>query len=289
MIIYRTPDGERRVRDWCLGALAAGLPGGGRRVLDTPIGPTHATLAGTSGPPVVLVPGTNLNAATSIPLVTRLADHHRVIALDVPGQPGLSTGERPTGDRFRSYRDWLDHVLAELATEPVVLVGESLGAAIALCATPGPRVRALVIAAPAGLGFARISGRTLAASVPWLLKPTPARSHRLLAMMSGGARVEEQDQLAGWLTLATRHARTSLAPGPLPSPVLTSWRTTPRRVLVGDRDPFYPASRVQGPAARVLGTTVTVLPGCGHLLSHQAPDAIADAVRTASSPDEPTV
>jgi pimeloyl-ACP methyl ester carboxylesterase len=279
--IYRTPAGEHRIRDWCRHTLAARLPDARSCLLDTPLGPTHITRAGESGPPVVLVPGTNFNAATSIPLVSRLAARHRVTVLDVPGQPGLSTGVRPSDDRVRSYRAWLDHVLATLATEPVVLVGESLGAAVALCATPGPRVRALVTVAPAGLDAARLSGAVLAVSLLWLLRPTPLRSHRLLTAMSGGASIDDQDHLAEWLTLAARDARTSLAPRPLPGPVFTAWRTTPRYVLVGARDPFFPPRRLGGPVTRLLGTSVTVLPGCGHLVSHQDPDAVTQVVSSA--------
>ena len=151
-------------------------------------------------------------------------------------------------------------------------------------------MRSLVTVAPAGLEAARLSARTLAASLPWLLRLTPVHSRRLLSAMCGGPRlgdtVDDQDRLVEWLTLV---ARPSLAPRPLPGPVLTGWRSTPRQVLVGDRDPFFPPHRLDGPAARLLRTPLTVLPECGHLASHQAPDAIALAVDQACSADEPTV
>ena len=277
MDIYRSETGRAAVGAWCADELDRRLPSAHRRVVDSPLGPTHLTTSGAGRQDLVLLPGTNMNAATSVPVIRALAGRFRVTVPDLPGQPGLSTGERPRADLVGVYRDWLDHVLATVSEGPVLLVGESLGTAVALCATPHSQVAGLVLAGPAGLTDARISPGTLWASLPWLLRPTPARSARMLAAMYGDGVVADHDHLVEWMTLAARHTRSSLAPPPLPAPVITRWRAAPCRVLVGEHDRLFTPRRVQPPAAGLLHASTTIIPRGGHLLSHTNPHAVADA------------
>lgn len=73
-----------------------------------------------------------------------LARDHRVVLVDLPGH-GLS--ELPDPLTLRAAAGMLDHALAELGNEPVVLVGHSVGGLVcaeeAICAPE--RVRALVL------------------------------------------------------------------------------------------------------------------------------------------------
>lgn len=278
MDIYRTDSGRTAVRAWCADQLERRLPSASRRIVDSPLGPTHLTSAGTGPQDLVLLPGTNMNAATSIPLVRALAGTCRVTVADLPGQPGLSAGRRPRVDLVEGYRSWVDHVVATVGgAGPVLLAGESRGAAVALCASPGPRVGGLLLAAPAGFVDARVSPAILRASLPWLLWPTPARSARMLSAMYGDAVVADHDRLVDWMTLVARHTRSSLSPSPLPDRVVLGWRGTPCRLLVGAHDRFFAPRRVRPAATGLLQATTTVVPGGGHLLSHTDPDAVAGA------------
>lgn len=284
MDIYRSEHGRQVLQDRCRAEIERRLPSARRRTIGSPLGATHLTDCGDRGPRVVLVPGTNFCAATSVPLVDALAGVCRVTVVDVPGQPGLSSGVRPVGDLVGRFRGWLDAVLAGVGDGPVVLVGESRGAALSLCASPGPRISGLVLAAPAGLVGARVTPAVAGASLPWLLRPTPARSARVLACLTGGARVPDHDLLADWLTLVARHARSSLAPAPLPTAVLTQWRDTPVSVVLGERDTFFPHRRMTVPARRLLDATTVVVPRGGHALSHTDPAAIVRAVAQIAAP-----
>ena len=49
------------------------------------------------------------------------------------------------------------------------------------------------------------------------------------------------------------------------------------RVLVGERDVFFPPALLAGPARR-LGATLEVIPDAGHLLVDQRPDLVAAAI-----------
>ncbi|ALL79161.1 hypothetical protein AD006_26330 [Pseudonocardia sp. EC080610-09] len=275
--IYRSEPGRRIVQDWCRGVLDRHLPAAERQVVGTSLGHTHLTTVG-DGPRVLLLPGTNFGVAASVGLVTELAATHRVTVPDLPGQPGLSSGVRYRDDRVTRHRRWFAEVQAHLGTEPMVVVGESLGAAVALCAEPAPRITGMVLVAPAGLVTARVDPGVLTAALGWTLRRTERWSDRLLGTMDGGATVPERDRLIEWMTLVARHARTSLAPAPLPTPVLTGWGRTPFRVLAGAGDRFFPAHRLAVPARRMLGTETTVVAGAGHLLSHSASGAVVAAV-----------
>ncbi|WP_060577203.1 alpha/beta fold hydrolase [Pseudonocardia sp. EC080610-09] len=250
------------------------LPLADRRIVGTSLGPTHLTSVG-EGPRVLLVPGTNFSAASSIGLVTALAGTHRVTVADLPGQPGLSSAERCGDDLVRRHRCWFAEVHAHLAEEPMIVVGESLGAAVVLCADPDPRIAGLVLVVPAGLVAARVDPGVLAAATGWTLRRTERWSDRLLHTMDGGATVPDRARLIEWMTLVARHARTSLAPVPLPASVLTRWRSTPCRVLAGPGDRFFPAGRLVVPARRMRDAETIRVDGTGHLLTHTAPRAVA--------------
>src|SRR5689334_9591220 len=103
-------------------------------------------------PPIVLVHGLGGSAASFSLLAARLLTaSRRVLVLDLPGhgRNRLRRGEEAAGLTDQALA--LGAVLADVG-EPVVLVGNSLGGALALhaaAAVPG-RVRAVVGLSPAG-------------------------------------------------------------------------------------------------------------------------------------------
>lgn len=128
-----------------------------RTVVDAGGAQTHVVSAGTGATTVVFVPGTNFNAAASLPLATALvAAGHRVSLLDVPGQPGLSSGGRDLcGGRLSWYGTWLDEVIDETSPGSVVVMGHSFGAAIALSGA-SRHIERLVLVSPGGLTGLRL-------------------------------------------------------------------------------------------------------------------------------------
>jgi pimeloyl-ACP methyl ester carboxylesterase len=247
--------------------------------LDTSLGRTHLTWAGAAGEAVCLyLPGTNFNAATSLPLLTSLSSRWRVASVDLPGQPGLSTAVRPA-DEVEGYGRWLAEVLAHVQHQhpgvPLVVAGHSRGAAAALLANPAD-VGGLVLVSPAGLAKVRLTPRVLWLSLAWLLRPTPVRSKRLVTLMLGG-RGARPEPLTEWLTLVAKSTRTTGAPDPLPSEILDRWCGHNVTALVGERDVFFTPSALATPAAR-LGARMSVVPDAGHLLTDQRPDLVVAAI-----------
>jgi pimeloyl-ACP methyl ester carboxylesterase len=275
--LYRSSAGERRIRTWCAERLAAWPVPHRSSTVETSLGETHLVGAGEGETVCVYLPGTNFNAATSLGLLEHLAARSRVVAVDLPGQPGLSASTRPRPET-EGYATWLGEVLARVRSEHagarLVVAGHSRGAAVALS---GPAdVDGLVLLSPAGLVGVRLGIGVMRTALPWMLRPTAVRSTALLRLMSGPASSPDPG-LAEWLTLAAQESRTTGAPGPL-TDLVTRWRGRPVRVLVGEHDCFFPPERVSRAARELLDVEAEVLPGLGHLAVEEAPAQVAKAV-----------
>ncbi|GAA2245368.1 alpha/beta fold hydrolase [Streptomyces amakusaensis] len=232
---------------------------------------THVTTAGPEGTPVVFVPGTNFCAAASLPLASALVDAgHRVLLPDIPGQPGLSSGERgPAAGRMSWYGTWLSEVIEQTATGPVTVMGHSFGAAIALSSTSS-RIERMILVSPGGLTRLSVPPRLLAASAAWFLRPTAASSRGLLRAMHVPGR-QPREELVEWMTLVARHSRSSGAPA-MAEP---SRSTYPRQVVSGAHDVFLPADRLRRAVRTRLGLKLDVMAEAGHLLVEEHPHHLA--------------
>jgi pimeloyl-ACP methyl ester carboxylesterase len=190
--------------------------------------------------------------------------------LDLPGQPGLSAGDRPGRDRSAWYGRWLAEVLAQTVTRPVIVVGHSLGGAIAL-ACDSPFIGGRLLVSTAGLARTKITPAVLGATLPWMLRPTPTRGAALLGhLLAPGHR--PPPSLVDWYTLIARHTRSSLAPPVLPARLLARRKSVPCIVATGEYDVFLPPERLQRPAARHLTTRLRVISGAGHLVTDEHPE-----------------
>lgn len=138
-----------------LGRYALRRRGFATRWVQTASGRIHAYDAPGRGtlPTTVLLHGIGSNATPFAPVMTRLAPHvRRIVAPDYPGH-GFSPrawSTLTTQALFESVTAALDAVLG--ADEPAVLVGNSLGGAVALhyASVRPERVRGLVLLSPGG-------------------------------------------------------------------------------------------------------------------------------------------
>ncbi|MER7080907.1 Pimeloyl-ACP methyl ester carboxylesterase [Saccharopolyspora kobensis] len=273
--LYRNERGRKAIERWCTDQLDAWPVPHRRGLISANDATTHLVTAGTGPRTAVFVPGTNFCAASCLPLATALAARCRVVLADLPGQPGLSSGRRiPAPQRHSWYGRWLAEVLDQVTGSPVVLVGHSLGAAIAL-ATASPLVSRQVLLSPGGLIRARITPGIAAASASWLLRRRPVDSARLLTTMLAPGDLP-RPELVEWMTLIARHARSSLDP----APAVVADRAVERVVAVGDHDRYFPSGPLAAAARRTLGLPLSVLPSAGHLITEGRPDRLADLIAT---------
>ncbi|HZU85406.1 MAG TPA: alpha/beta fold hydrolase [Polyangiaceae bacterium] len=136
-----------------IGRIALRRRGVASRRVSTPRGVIHVYDARGSGdlPTVVLLHGLGSAATFFGPLIEQLRpDVRRVVAPDYPGHGFSEAGAAPLTPA--SLFEAVVCALDALVREPIILVGTSLGGAVALhyaLARPG-QVRALVLVSPAG-------------------------------------------------------------------------------------------------------------------------------------------
>jgi pimeloyl-ACP methyl ester carboxylesterase len=272
--IYRTPAGGDRVRERYAVTLRAWPVAAEHRRVPTRQGETFVVACGRAeAPPLVLLHGSGTNAAMWMSDVATFADHFRVFAVDVIGEPGLSAPARPPLDS-EAYALWLDDVLAGLGVSRTAIVGASLGGWLAVdyaIRRPG-RVTRLALLCPGGIGRQRW-GWVLTAL---LLKPFGRWGlRRTLRTVAGLDMAGAEAFLDGMVR--THHEflprRERL---PVFSDAALRGLTMPLLAIVGERDAMLDsADTARRLAAAAPAASVRVLPGVSHSNVGQAEDVLA--------------
>src|SRR5580704_4388379 len=150
-----------------LGRAALRRRGLGARNLETALGPVHCYDGPGKGslPTVVLLHGIGSSATPFAPLMALLQPHvRRIIAPDYPGH-GFSA-QPPTAITPEALFEAMAGALDGVLDEPAIVVGNSLGGALALhyAITRPERVARLVLLSPAGARSTDEEWRQLVAS-----------------------------------------------------------------------------------------------------------------------------
>lgn len=284
--IYKSAGGQQRIRDWCVGELQSWNVPHERRFVVAHGVETHVVSAGGGDVTVVYLPGTNFNAASSLPLAKVMAGRYRVVLVDLPGQPGLSHGHRDASTRNSQWCGrWLDEVLAQVASGLIVVMGHSYGGAIAMSST-SPLIGGRLLISTAGLSRLRISIPILVAAGAWSVFPRPSTSARLLRLMLAPGH-QPRPALVEWMTLLATHCRSSGSPSLVP-PHRTK---APTAVAVGAHDVFLPPASLRTVVRERFGNELTVVPSSGHLVVEEAPQelmAVLDTVVEEMTPRSST-
>jgi pimeloyl-ACP methyl ester carboxylesterase len=252
---------------------------------------------GTSGTPVVLVPGAFETADTFGALGAALGTGHRVFAIDLTGT-GYSAPSPPFSAEHMAAQ-----LLAFLAAKGLtgadapVLVGHSSGAAVVgLAAVLGGShsARGVVfldgdatpLPGPAFLGGLLVNPyRTtllrLALSQDWLIRRLYSSQCGPACPPLGPAGVEtwrlplRQPGFESEVAYSLRHGIPSMTDAEFQQLRAV---TVPKRVIVGVDDPQMPASDAVATARRIGAPPPVFVPG-RHLTMISSPQQVADAVR----------
>lgn len=157
--IYKSPTGKQEIMALYDAVLARWPVAHETDHLPTRHGDTFVITSGErSAPPLLLLHGSASNAVSWVGEVVEYSRHFRVYAIDLPGEPGKSTENRPAW-HGPDFAEWLEDVLDGLQIRQTALLGISQGGWTALrFATSHPeRVSRLVLLAPAGVVPARLS------------------------------------------------------------------------------------------------------------------------------------
>jgi pimeloyl-ACP methyl ester carboxylesterase len=248
---------------------------------------------GGSGPPLVLVHGLGGAASNWTELAPLLARRHRLLVPDLPGH-GRSTA-LPAVSGLEPYADRVALVAEREGMLPAPVVGHSLGGMVVLrLALRRPDdVKAIVLAGAAGLSIGNVFGRQLL-SLFTAVRPGRiaarhrswvARSPRLRKLVFGFVSVSDP------VALTNEAVEGFLAAQLLHTDVDGAWQALraddPRQELEAIGCPvlvLWGAEDVQLPIddafeyTRRLRAQLRVIPGCGHLLIGERPDACERAI-----------
>jgi len=280
----------------------AALPPAGR-FIDVPGARLHVVDRGR-GPVVLLVHGlAGQLGHFTYGIVDELAMHHRVVAVDRPGS-GYSQRTPGASASLSAQADALAALIGQLELGRVVVVGHSLGGAVALMLAqrhPG-RVAGLALVAPLthpmqhvpaafrGLLIARPWMRALVAWTLAVPLGIAMRDELLRAVFAPEAvPADFATRGGGLLGLRPSHfiaACTDLAAIPEDLPRLVQGYGTmrlPVSILYGRSDPILdPSGQGETLAAELPGAKLTLVEG-GHMLPVTAPKRTAQFIREAAA------
>ncbi|MFF2351433.1 alpha/beta fold hydrolase [Kitasatospora sp. NPDC058115] len=234
----------------------------------TPYGTARVNACGPrDGRPLVLLPGGGATATCWTANAAALAAAgHRVLAVDLPGDPGRSTLDHPRLDGLPALLGWLDAVLDALDLPATDLAGHSYGGWIALrYALHAPaRVHRLALLDPTQC-FAGYRPGYLLRVLPLLLPPrTAAKALAYLDRESGGSGLDPAWRELYALGFAGFPAARPVT-GRRPSAAELRTLAAPTLVLLADRSRAHDSRAVAARARRALpGATVGILPDTSH-------------------------
>jgi pimeloyl-ACP methyl ester carboxylesterase len=235
--------------------------------LQTRLGETFVVASGPiDAPPLVLLHGSGGTSAMWLGDIPSYVEAHRVYAVDIPGEPGLSSPARaPLASN--AYPDWLGEVLDALGLERASLVGISLGGWLAAdFATRHPeRVPRLVLLSPSGIGRQKIA----VALLTLVLLPLGRLGRQLSLRMVLGT--DLPPVMAEFVLLIHKEFRARREVVPLLADAALAALTMPVLAIVGGRDALLDSAGTQRRLSQhAPGATVILLPEAGHLLPSQA-------------------
>lgn len=254
----------------------------------------HVQVAG-DGPVLLLLHGTGAATHSWRDMLHPLAQHFRVIAPDLPGH-GYTKGRPPNGLTMPGIARAMAGLLGELQADPVLIVGHSAGAAIAIRMAIDGLVRpgGIVGIAPALLPFAGVA-QHLFPTMAKLLFVNPLAPHIFATVARGPGAVERflarstgsTIDAAGIAAYARLFGTSTHCAGAIG--MMADWDlvplkrdlpklTVPMLVLHGERDAAIPVSGALDSVALIPGCELEVLSDLGHLVHEEVPLVVVERI-----------
>jgi len=274
---FRSERAESWTREWISGVASGASPPLSSRFVETRLGTTHVLQSPEqpSASQIVCFPGWGLPGAfwAVAPGLEALAAAGRVHIVDLPGQPGLSSGEtlRYSAEGMQGWgRDLLDG----LGLRRAHLMGVSVGALVALgLASRLPEtVDRLALCAPAGFVLPLLGPRRLYAMTTYLMHPSRDRCSRFYRRCVLGPRQSLEPGVGpevdeAFFRLVTGFSNRSVPPVWMPDRELGEVGQD-TLVLLGETDPVFSPIGTARRARKLLRglSAVRILEGHGHAL-----------------------
>jgi pimeloyl-ACP methyl ester carboxylesterase len=157
--IYKNARAEHRIQAAYTRMLDSWPVKSAHLYLPTRFGETFVIASGReSAPPLILLHGAGSNSSSWASDMSVYAQHFRVYAVDLLGEPGRSAPTRPDWNST-GYAEWLEEVLDELHVARAALLGLSQGGwtALQFARLRPERVEKLVLLTPGGVVADKVS------------------------------------------------------------------------------------------------------------------------------------
>jgi pimeloyl-ACP methyl ester carboxylesterase len=262
------------------------------------------------GEPLVLIHGngTMIEDFVVSDLVSRLAEHYRVIVID---RPGYGYSARPRGLWTpRAHATLFRNALAQLGVDRALVLGHSWGTLVALALAiqdpslvrglvlvsgyyfPTARADVVLFSPPAIPVIGDIMRYTISPPVAHLMLPG------LLQAMFAPASVTRRfdREFPKELMLRPSQLRASAEDAALMTPSVMELQShyaelrMPVIIVAGGDDQIVDVGRHSARLHHELpGSELTIVPGQGHMVHHLAPEQVVGAVRRASQAAEASI
>lgn len=253
-----------------------------------------------TGDPVVLVHGLGTDSSAWDRVAPALAEHHRVITVDLPGYSLRALTDRVP--HATDLADGLDAVLAGAGVHSAVLVGHSFGGVVSLItANRHPdRCAGLVLLAPGGFGtelnplLPLVSTRLGARMLSTLYGPRTSRAiervaARVEARPGRDTRIRVSELMETYARLRTEQARAQFRLSVQETLALNSQadrqelakvdRAIPILVLWGREDRVLPAWHAKNAATVFPWSVGHLIDGAGHTPHRSHPQRTSQEIR----------
>lgn len=244
------------------------------RFIPTRYGETHVIVTGAKdAPPLVLLHGAAVNAASWGLNVPAWGEDYRIYAPDVIGESGKSAATRLRRDGIQET-EWLQDLLDALNIDSAHVVGISLGGwlAIMFAAHAPERVRRLVALCPASLiplkwGF-------IARGIRASLHPTEQNVSRVVRYMTARSTDLDNDILQS-VGVIFKNTRLNLNRPRILSDDELRCILAPTLLMIGEREVIYnPQKAIQRARHCIPNLSAELVPETGHALNIEQADMV---------------
>ena len=255
-----------------------------------------AVLEGGDGPPLILLHGgIECGGAVWAPVISSLADSHRVV---IPDLPGLGESEPVARLDSATFAGWFAELVEQTCEQKPALIAHSLGGSLAarFAVQQGDLLRSLVIYAAPAIGPYRMPLGLRAVAIRFALRPTERNAERFdrWAFFDYDRARERDPEWFEAFSAYTRsravvpHVKRSMraligsCTKQIPDAELRRIGIATSLLWARD-DRFVPLSLAEGTSAR-LDWPLQVVEETGHATHIERPQAFLGALRTALGP-----
>lgn len=266
--VYKSPEGQQQIQN----LVHAGYEGiefdFTKRTVDSDcFGTTFICECGNpEGQKLVLLHGTSSNSLGWMEYIQKLKDDYHIFAIDLPGQPGLSSGQKMS---FTGLLEWLVETIGKIELKAFHLIGMSLGGSLAITYAAGnaDRVSSLTLITCGAVAQPKISGLF---RIIFNMFRGEKGIRRIEQLLSAGRHIESNELLQKYTALVNKH----FVPFTDPVPLLTDHElaalTMPIFYLAGEKDILLNTKKTAARLAeKVKGVNINVLKGYGHIIADQ--------------------